>query len=150
MFARITKDLDHVISGLKKIAFMTFDYSYNSHNYHLTILDGSTVIPDTAFQKYYTDFPIASLALPNSLTAIGKDAFEGNHLRVVVISDSVIIIGDSAFRDNLLTKVTIPDSVVTIGDGAFASNDLRNVNIPKSLTIIAASAFGYELKSGGD
>jgi hypothetical protein len=60
--------------------------------------------------------------IPNSVTSIGGDAFEGcSGLTSVTISNSVTSIEESAFEDCIgLTSVTIGNSVTSIGDYTFA------------------------------
>jgi hypothetical protein len=81
--------------------------------------------------------------IPDSVTNIGSDAFEGCvGLTNVVIPTNVVIIGDGAFGGCIgLTNLQIPDSVVIIGDGAFGGSGLVTLTIPNSVTSIGAGAF---------
>ena len=81
--------------------------------------------------------------IPNSVTAIGNNAFYSLGITNITIPNSVTIIGDWAFQYNQLTNVKIPDTVTSIGDGAFKCNKLTGITIPNSVTKISTAAFSY-------
>ncbi len=61
-----------------------------------------------------------STTIPNSVTAIGKQAFSGSGLTSITISNNVTTIGASAFSGcDGLTSATIGKNVVSIGSGVF-------------------------------
>ncbi|MGD0350484.1 MAG: leucine-rich repeat protein [Verrucomicrobiota bacterium] len=87
-----------------------------------------------------------SFMIPNSVTTIGDEAFNGcNSLTSVTIHNSVTNIGDWAFSYcSSLTNIPIPTSVTSIGAGAFGwCISLTSVTIPNSVTGVGDSAFSH-------
>jgi hypothetical protein len=85
---------------------------------------------------------LASVSIPNSVTAIGVMAFTGcKSLVSVNIPDLLTTIEPSTFAGAGLISITIPNSVTTIGDVAFGGTGLISVTIPSSVTTIGGSAF---------
>ena len=105
-----------------------------------TIPDEVKVIGDGAFDECEG---LASVTIPNSVSAIGIEAFFGCGLMSVTIPNSVTIIGEGAFPCcGGLTSVTIPESVTAIGDYTFSEcMGLTSVTIPNSVTTIGEYAF---------
>ena len=94
------------------------EVSYNNVTYRVT------GIGDGAFGATYQPDPsITSVTIPNSVTTIGNQAFEGCiYLTSIIIPSSVTSIGASAFDScSGLTSITIPKSVTSIGENAFDS-----------------------------
>lgn len=87
---------------------------------------------------------LKELTLGNTVTSIGKSAFQGcRGLKSVKIPNSVTTIGSYAFqRCEVLTSVEIPNSITTIEQSTFqACSGLTSVKIPNSVTTIEQSAF---------
>ena len=86
----------------------------------------------------------SSTVIPNTVTAIDNNAFEGcSGLTSVTIPNSVTSIGYEAFYNcSGLTSVTIPNSVTSIGYSAFnGCSGLTSLTIPNSVTSISNYAF---------
>ena len=84
------------------------------------------------------------VAIPDSISSIGNNAFEGcTTVTEVIIPETVTEIGSNAFSGcENLTSVNIPTSVTTISEGAFANcASLDSVVLPENLTEIGHGAF---------
>ena len=93
-------------------------YAVSSTASSVEILDGTKLIDNYAFYNART---LSSVQLPDSLTAIGDNAFFENGLRELRLTDSITKIGAYAFSYcRNITEVTIPDNVNTLGTGAFS------------------------------
>ena len=79
---------------------------------------------------------LTSIAIPYTITSIGKNALQGNRFITVDIPSSVKIIETWAFADNLIEYVTLPESITTIGMYAFGCNRLKTITVPKNVTYI--------------
>lgn len=110
---------------------------------------------------------ITDIAIPDSVTNIGRYAFYGcSSLTNITIPESITSIGESAFEDctgltsikmpknvtsieygvfqgcSGLTDITLPESVTSIGDYAFRGcRGLTDITIPESVTSIGMYAF---------
>ena len=107
---------------------------------HVTIGNEVQTLPD----YFLEGSKIASVNIPNSVTSIGKFAFEYcTMLTSVSLPNSVSSIGYAAFWGcKELTSVNIPNSVTSIDRIAFKDCiGLKSITIPNSVVFIGASAF---------
>lgn len=81
--------------------------------------------------------------IPQSVTAIAKNAFSYCKLQKLVMSDNVKTIGDYAFSScTNLEEIVFSKSLTTIGNGAFSyCIKLEEVTFPASLTTIGEKIF---------
>jgi len=99
---------------------------------------------DTVLARYPSSKRSSTYTIPDSVTSIGSNAFEGcTSLETITIPDSVTSIGSNAFEGcTSLETITIPDSVTSIGDEAFFNcGSLKNIQIPKSVISIGKYSF---------
>ena len=107
----------------------------------VTISDGATTIPSSAFRSFTS---LTNIIIPNSVTSIGSSAFRGcSGLTSVTIPDSITSIGEYTFSScSNLTSITIPDGVSSIDRYTFYDcSSLTSVRIPDSVTSIGDYAF---------
>ena len=106
------------------------------------------------------------MVIPNSVTSIGKRAFQNNSMLkkvtisgtgaikqgafngifgtsgiALVIKNGITSIGDKAFSSKKLTSVVISPSVTSIGNSAFKDNKLTSVTLSQALYNKRGDAF---------
>jgi len=109
-----------------------------------TVIPNSvTAIGDNAF---YGCTDLTSVSIPNGVTSIGYSVFCGcSGLTSISIPNSVTSIGQYAFSHCTgLTSISIPNSVTSIGQYAFFHcTGLTSIAIPNSVTTIDEYAFFF-------
>lgn len=105
----------------------------------VAIEDGITEIPASCFANCSK---ITEIAIPASVTSIGKRAFSGTSLKNLVIPDGVQAIGTQAFYRTQITNVSIPASVTSIGENAFNTSATTNITLNKKTNEISGSPWG--------
>ncbi|GHT34134.1 T9SS C-terminal target domain-containing protein [Bacteroidia bacterium] len=99
-----------------------------------------TAVGDNTFSNSVYN-RVTSVALPNTITAIGKSAFEGAEIETIEMPN-VISIGERAFYAcHKLKSITLNNSLTKIEKEAFNATGLTSIVIPNSVTSIGASAF---------
>lgn len=99
----------------------------------------------TIGDRAFADKSIKSIVIPNSVTAIGREAFYNcQNLLSITIPNSVTNIGDFAFAlcYNLM-NISIPNSVISIGSNAFSHCKITTITIPNSVTSIGEGVFSF-------
>ena len=116
---------------------------YNGWQSFVEIPDTVTAIGDDAFQE---NTSMVSVSIPDGVKSIGNRAFYGcSALLGVVIPDSVGSIGKSAFQDcSRLASAYLPvnEKFTVVSDGAFSGcKALKGITVPDSVVEIEGSAF---------
>ena len=88
------------------------------------------------------DHTITHAVIPEGVTKIGEDSFNGSQVSSVIIPEGVEEIEFGAFRNCLkLSKVQLPNSLKILGQQAFAATGLVSLHIPEGVTEIGLAAF---------
>jgi len=117
---------------------------YEGINRKIKIPERINNVPVVSIGRAFEGTNIISIIIPNGVTGIGNNAFNGcASLTKVTIPNSVTGIGNNAFKNCAnLTKVSLPNSVTDIGYSAFENCvKLTGVNIPNGVTGIKTSVF---------
>ena len=128
-----------ILFNKKKTELIRFPSRKSQTSY--TIPNSVTSIGSEAFEGCTG---LTSITIPNSVTSIGNFAFDGcNSLTSITLPNSVTSIGYWTFSCcSSLTSITIPDGVTSIGDMDFGGcSGLTSITIPNSVTSIGDSAF---------
>lgn len=90
----------------------------------------------------FMDSPLSSITLPQTLTYIDDNAFNGcGGLRDISIPSGVTSIGDGAFEGCWLQHICLHDGLKSIGNYAFANSALTEITIPNSVMYIGENCF---------
>lgn len=107
--------------------------------------DGFTIDADGVLVSYTGT--ATDVRIPDGVTEIATNAFNGASLTSVWIPASVHAIGDYVFSGQPLTQVTFqdddahPSQLETIGERAFAYTPLESVSLPRSLKTAGLETF---------
>ena len=119
---------------------------YGPGNAYYTIDDNKALIIDSGktFLAYAVANPATSYSIPEGVTSIENDAFQGcSNLTSITIPEGVTSIGNNAFYNcSGLTSISLPSTLTSIGDYAFQNcTNLTSITIPEGVTSIGNYAF---------
>lgn len=108
--------------------------THNDAEYTVRGINGSAFKNQTGVSRFI---------LPNTITAIGPDAFRGCRYADINIPESLTSLGEGAFVDcDHLTSVTLPEGLTSIPALAFYScSFITELRLPSTLTTIGIRAF---------
>ena len=115
---------------------------YSGDKNEVIIPDSVSAIGDDAFENN----GLSKVTIPSGVTYIGKYAFSGcSSLESVTIPEGISELAEGLFMYcSALEKVTIPAGITMIDDGAFwYCSSLKSVTIPEGVAMIGAGAFCY-------
>ena len=145
-------------TGLTSINVESGNTNYDSRNNCNAIIEietntliqgcNNTIIPNSVtsigMEAFNGCSGLTSVTIPNSVTSIDWDAFAGcSGLTSVTIPNSVTSMGGNAFAGcSGLTSITISNSVTSMMQGVFRGcTGLTSIEIPNSVTDIDRDAF---------
>jgi len=102
----------------------------------VTIPETVVTIEPMAFAENF----LQSANIPGC-ASIGYEAFAGNHLTSLVLSEKLSSIGPRAFINNKLSSITIPGRITNIGKDAFAGNPLVSITVGENRNLFSSQGF---------
>ena len=94
----------------------------------------------------YSPNGLRSVAIPDTVTKIGNNAFQNNALSHVKLPSQLEYIGDLAFNGNVLEEAILPDSLLSFGVGTFSLNRIRKVRFPEKLEVVPKGIFSRNIQ----
>lgn len=152
---------------------LTYELNEDNNSYKITGI-GTATYSSIAIASTYNDRPVTAIGdyafydsprikniiIPDSITSIGQNAFQGcliesvsapiyamyyiprTNLKEINITSGSTIVDFAFYNCASLTDVKMPDSITSIGYCAFSGCvNLSNINLPKNLQIIDRGAF---------
>ena len=114
---------DDVFAGCTALSVVSGGHT--SSDCHAIVFNGTMV--------YFAGAGIESYTIPNEITAIGDDVFNGNTtLKSLVIPEGITSIGKQALMGMTnpeFTELNLPASLEEIGESAFKGSKLKEINI---------------------
>ena len=103
----------------------------------------SVTIPDTVVIIEPLAFAANNLQSVDisGCASIGYEAFAGNRLTSLVLSERLSSIGPRAFINNNLSSVSIPGRITNIGKDAFAGNPLSSITVGANRNLFTSQGF---------
>ena len=116
---------------------------YNCVNLYAVKNFDKTQVTKILSETFYNCTKLYSIKLPQTLTLIGRNAFQNCGLTEFVLPDKLEVIEDYAFASCWYMNIDkLPDSLTIIGESAFDNcHSITKINIPSSVERIEKYAF---------
>jgi fibronectin type 3 domain-containing protein len=106
----------------------------------------SIVIPKTVIRigarAFSNTTGLKTIKIPNSVSRIGEDAFQGSGIKSITLSKNLTEISAGMFSSSKLKSIDLPKNITSIGDHSFSNcHKLTKVSLSKNITDIGPSAF---------
>lgn len=94
-------------------------------------------------KKAFYALPLTNVKWSSKLNTIEESAFQGTHIKELILPDSLKTIGNSAFKNcTKLEQIVMSDSITKIGTNAFSGcSSLTELSLPDSLVSLAKGSF---------
>lgn len=113
-------------------------FGYPAYNLHY---DGKVYFTYSSSRSGGTPTSLSSITLPESITYIGRCAFQGCNISNINLPSNLVEIRDAAFARTNLDSVVIPNSVNSISDSAFRKSNIQKLVIGSNLSTVGECAF---------
>lgn len=140
-FNQTELEIKSEINGLPVKEISELAFYGNETLKKVTIPDSVTKIGKSAFQNCSA---LNEVTIGSGVKTVSESAFEHcQNLTTVVLSDNVTKISKNAFKNCIkLSEINLPDCITTIGESAFAKcKSLKTVVLPAELTKLDSKAF---------
>ena len=130
-------------------AIYAYDFKVDGIYYNITSTTDKAVAVtyhNTIYNSYSGDIVIPETVEYNgaiySVTSIGNSAFYAcSSLTSIELPEGVTSIGHNAFQGCSITSIELPEGLISIGNSAFSGCDITSIELPAGLTSIGDYAF---------
>lgn len=102
-------------------------------------IDGNKVV--AIGKRAFADLNIKSVEIPSEITVIEEEAFFGNDIEKLELSDGLMRLGKKSFAKCNIKELKLGNKLLSIPVGCFATNHIEKLEIPASVRVIMDRAF---------
>lgn len=144
----VPRDMFGKCTGLKKVTLKNGVRSIGEDAFRDCSSMESVIFENTVLEKisdgaFWGCSALSSIALPDSVTEIERNAFFETGLRNIQLPEKLTLIGGGAFCNcKNLKQVQLPPQLKELGDGAFFNcENLTQIQLPAQLNKLGTDAF---------